>query len=109
MVFELSNSRLLTVVTFAYLFKFSVSHSATRLSFATQQTFYLQVSQSGYTNLISGHPSLQSPTEKWRNNELLKTCRLVFYEQGGRYPDWLTCIKSLLGGHGKARRTVIGF
>ena len=23
------------------------------------------------------------------------------------YPDWLTCKKSLLGGHGKARRTVI--
>ena len=22
---------------------------------------------------------------KWRNNELLKTCRFVFYEQGGRY------------------------
>ena len=22
------------------------------------------------------------------------------------YPDWLTCKKSLLGGHGKARHTV---
>ena len=32
----------------------------------------------------------------------------VFYEQGGRQPDWLTCKKKcLLGGHGKARRTVM--
>ena len=63
----------------------------TRLTVATQQTF-LQVSKLGYANLINGHASLQSRTGKWRNNELLKT--------------WLTCKKSFLGGHGKARRTV---
>ena len=40
---------------------------------------FLQVSQSGYTNLTNGHASLQSPTGKWRNNELLKACRFVFY------------------------------
>ena len=66
----------------------------------------LQVSQSGYANLINGHASLQSPTGKWHNNELLKTCRFVFYEQGGKYPDWLTCKKSLLGGRSKAGCTV---
>ena len=33
--------------------------SATRLTVATQQTF-LQVSQSGYTNVIDGHAYLQS-------------------------------------------------
>ena len=38
-------------------------YSATRLTVATQQTF-LQVSQSGYANLINGHASLQSPTGK---------------------------------------------
>ena len=53
--------------------------------------FFLQVSQSGYANLINRHNFLQSPAGKWPNNELLKTCRFVFYEQGGRYPDWLTC------------------
>ena len=53
-------------------------YSETRLTVATQQTF-LQVSQSGYANLINGHASLQSPTVKWRHNELLKTCRFVFY------------------------------
>ena len=38
-------------------------YSATRLTVATQQTF-LQVSQSGYANLINGHASLQSPTRQ---------------------------------------------
>ena len=56
-----------------------------------------QVSQSGYANLINGHASLQSPTGKWRNNELLKTCRFVLYG---------LLQKILFGGHGKARRTV---
>ena len=67
---------------------------------------FLQARKSGYANLINGHASLQSPTGKWRNNKLLKTGCFVFYEHGGRYPDWLTCRKSLLGGHGKVRRTV---
>ena len=40
---------------------------------------FLQVSQSGYANLINGHVSLQSLTGKWRNNELLKTRHFVFY------------------------------
>ena len=31
----------------------------------------------------------------------------ILSEQGGRYSDWLTCKKSLLGGHGKVRRAVI--
>ena len=61
--------------------KYNYNYSATRLTVATQQTF-LQVSQSGYANLINGHASLQSPTGKWHNNELLKTCRFV---KGGRY------------------------
>ena len=58
---------------------------------------FLQVSQSGYSNLINGHASLQSPTGKWRNNELLKIYRFVFY-------GYLVK-KGLLGGHGKARCT----
>ena len=39
------------------------TYSAARLTVATQQTF-LQGSQSGYTNVIDGHASLQS----WRVN-----------------------------------------
>ena len=40
-------------------------YSASRLTVATHQTFFfLQVSQSGYPNLINGHASLQSPTVK---------------------------------------------
>ena len=35
--------------------------------------------------MIHEHASLQSPTSKWRNNILLKTCCFLFYEQGGRY------------------------
>ena len=35
------------------------TYSTTRLTVATQQTF-LQVSQSGYTNVIDGHASLQN-------------------------------------------------
>ena len=35
--------------------------------------------------MIDSHASLQSLTGKRRNNELLKTCRFVFYEQGERY------------------------
>ena len=55
---------------------------------ATQQTFFLQVSQSGYADLINGHASLQIIAN-------MSFCIL-----------WLTCKQSLLGGHGKARRTV---
>ena len=46
------------------------SYSATRLTVATQQTF-LQVSQSGYTNVIDGHASLQS----WRVKIILSSER----------------------------------
>ena len=49
-----------------YLFSYSV----TRLIVATQQTF-LQVSQSGYTNVIDGHASLQS----WRVKIVLSSER----------------------------------
>ena len=76
------------------------------LPWPPNKLFFLQVSQSGYANLSNGYASLQSPTAKRRNNELLKTRRFVIYEQGGRYPDWLTCKRSLLGGHGKALRAV---
>ena len=68
--------------------------------------FFLQVSQSGYVNLINSHASLQSPTGKRCSNKLYKTCCFVFYKQGGRTPDWVTCKKRLLGGYGKTRRTV---
>ena len=46
----------------------------------------------------------------WPPNKLFlqvsQSCYFVFYEQGGRCPDWLTCKQILLGGHGKVRRTV---
>ena len=39
---------------------------------------FLLVSQSEYANLINSHASLQSPTGKWRTNELLKNIVLYF-------------------------------
>ena len=52
---------------------------------------------------IHEHATLQSPTGKWCDKELLKTC-FVFYEQGGRF-CWRTqqlCTDAtliLLGGN----------
>ena len=54
------------------------SYSATRLTVATQQTF-LQVRQSGYTNVIDGHASLQS----WRVKIILSS------ERFGEVYKWL--------------------
>ena len=60
-----------TVVALLIVFAQSrVLYSVTRLTVATQQTF-LQVSQSGYTNVIDGHASLQS----WRVKIILSSER----------------------------------
>ena len=70
-------------------------YSVTRLTVATQQTF-LQVSQSGYTNVIDGHASLQS----WRVKNILSSelpSDLVFFDENNSMNEVYKWLKNLPG------------
>ena len=59
--------------------KESLNHySATRLTFVGHP-YFCKLANQDTRILINGHAFLQSPTGKWRDNELLETCRFVFY------------------------------
>ena len=71
------------------------TYSVTRLTVATQQTF-LQVSQSGYTNVIDGHASLQS----WRVKIILSSelpSDLVLFVENNSMSEVYKWLKNLPG------------
>ena len=70
-------------------------YSVTHLTVATQQTF-LQVSQSGYTNVIDGHASLQS----WRVKNILSSelpSDLVLFVENNGMNEVYKWLKNLPG------------
>ena len=73
----------------------TLTYSVTRLTVATQQTF-LQVSQSGYTNVIDGHASLQS----WRVKIILSSelpSDLVLFVENNSMSEVYKWLKNLPG------------